>query len=243
MENLESADLMVVFIRFRELPDEQMQYIDKYLKSGKPVVAIRTSTHGFNYKRNKNSPYAKYDFQGEVKGWENGFGGRILGETWVDHHGKHGAEGTRALIDGIQQNAGNPILKGVKDIWCPTDVYAIKKLPPGCEALVYGQSTSGMTPESPVNLDKSIMPVAWTRTYTSETGKKGRVFTTTMGASIDLLNEDLRRLLVNACLWAVNLEGQIPEKSDVDFISKFNPTMFGFDQSKKGILPSAYELK
>ena len=243
LQKLESADLMFMLIRFRELPDEQMKYIDKYLKAGKPVVALRTSTHAFNYTRNKKGPYAKYDFQSVVKGWEDGFGRRILGETWVNHHGKHGEEGTRALIDGIQQNANNPVLNGVKDIWCATDVYSIRKLPSNCEVLVYGQSTSGMTAQSPVNLDKSIMPVAWTKTYTSATGKKARVFTTTMGAAIDLLNEDLRRLLVNASFWAVGLEKQIPEKADVNYISEFNPTMFGYDLFKKGSYPSKYELK
>lgn len=243
LEKLESADLMVIFIRFRELPDEQMKYIDKYLQSGKPVVAIRTSTHGFNYKRNLKSPYAKYDFRSTVKGWEDGFGKRILGETWVDHHGEHGDEGTRALIDGIQQNAGNPILKGVKDIWCPTDVYAVRKLPSNCETLVYGQSTKGMTAESPVNLEKSIMPVAWTNTYTSEKGNKGKVFVTTMGASIDLLSEDLRRLLVNACFWAVGMEKQIPDKADVSLLSEYKPTMFSTELFKKGMYPSKYEMK
>jgi type 1 glutamine amidotransferase len=243
LQQLESADLVVMLIRFRELPDEQMKYIDNYFKSGKPVVALRTATHGFNYKRNKNSPFAKYDFQSTAPGWEDGFGKKILGETWVSHHGKHGQEGTRGLIDGIQENAQNPVLNGVKDIWCATDVYTVRKLSSDCEVLVYGQSTSGMTPESPVNLNKSIMPVAWTKTYEIEKGKKGKVFTTTMGAAIDLLNEDLRRLLVNACFWAVGLENKIPKKADVGFVGEYVPTMFSTDLFKKGSYPSKYELK
>ncbi|MEP7258586.1 MAG: ThuA domain-containing protein, partial [Flavitalea sp.] len=167
----------------------------------------------------------------------------ILGETLINHHGKHGEEGTRALIDGIQQKAKNPILNGVQDIWCATDVYEVRKLPADCSVLVYGQSTNGMTAQSPVNLNKSIMPVAWTKTYTGAAGNKGRVFTTTMGAGIDLLSEDLRRLLVNATLWAVGLEKKIPEKADVDFISPYEPSMFSNDLFKKGVYPSAYDLK
>lgn len=243
LEQLETADLMVIFIRFRELPDAQMKYIDKYLKSGKPVVAIRTATHAFNYKRNKNSPFAHYDFQSKKKGWEDGFGKVILGETWVDHHGHHGHEGTRGLINGIAQNARHPILNGVKDIWCPTDVYTTRKLPDNTEVLVYGQSTKGMTADAPPNLDKSVMPVAWTRTYTSASGKKGRVFTSTMGASIDLLNEDLRRMMVNACYWATGLEDKTPEKADVDFVTPFTPTMFSPDLFRQGTYPSRFELK
>src|SRR6478735_3282384 len=51
LENLKSADLMIIFTRFRALPDRQMQYIDDYLKSGKPVIGIRTATHAFNFSK------------------------------------------------------------------------------------------------------------------------------------------------------------------------------------------------
>ena len=50
-----------------------------------------------------------------------------------------------------------------------------------------------MTPDSPPATDKEQMPVAWYRTYTSASGKSGRVFTTTHGASEDLLNDGFRR--------------------------------------------------
>jgi type 1 glutamine amidotransferase len=243
LEHLAKADLMFIFTRFRELPDAQMKYIDQYIQSGKPVVALRTATHAFMYKKNPKSIYAKYDFQSKVKGWENGFGKKILGETWIDHHGKHGSEGTRALIDGIQQNKHHSILNGVKDIWGPTDVYTIKQLPADAQVLLYGQSTSGMTASSPVNLNKSIMPVAWTRTYTSDSGKKGKVFATTMGAAIDLMNEDLRRLLVNACYWATGIGNKTPEKADVNYITEYKPAMFNMEGFKKGAFPSTYELK
>ena len=49
LENLKTADLMVIFTRFRALPEDQMQYIDDYLKSGKPVIGMRTATHAFNF--------------------------------------------------------------------------------------------------------------------------------------------------------------------------------------------------
>jgi type 1 glutamine amidotransferase len=111
------------------------------------------------------------------------------------------------------------------------------------KVLMYGQSTSGMTPESPVNLNKSIMPVAWTKLYKGAKGETGRVFTTTMGASIDFLNEDLRRLIVNACFWTLGMEKWIPIKANVDFISEYKPTMFGAAFFKKGIFPSNFELK
>lgn len=236
LASLESADLMVIFTRFRELPPDQMRYIDAYLKAGKPVVGLRTSTHAFHYAKNPGDPYAKYDFQSNAPGWEQGFGKIVLGETWVSHHGDHGKEGTRGLNN--EAAAANPILNGVADIWVPTDVYTVGPLE-DADVLVYGQSTSGMTADAPINKDKAALPVAWTRNYTIEGGKEGKAFTTTMGASIDLLNEDLRRLLVNACFWAV--DQPIPEKADVAFVSSYQPTMFGFDSFKKGKSPADYK--
>ena len=241
LEKLESADLMVIFTRFRELPDDQMMHIDKYLKSGKPVIGMRTATHAFYYEKNPGDKFAHYDWQSKKEGWVNGFGRKVLGETWVSHHGDHGKEGTRALINGIQQNAKHPILNGVKDIWTPTDVYTTTQLPPEAQVLLYGQPTSGMTPSAPVNLNKSIMPVAWTMTYEIEPGKKGRAFTSTIGAAIDLMNEDLRRMFINACYWA--LDAQVPEKADVNFVTPYKPTMFGFDGYIKGTFPSKYVIQ
>jgi len=243
LNNLDNADLMFMSLRFRELPDDQTKYIDNYLGSGKPVIGLRTSTHAFNYTRNKESKYARYDFKSTVEGWEDGFGRRILGETWVDHHGKHGKEGTRGLINGIEQNVKNPLLNGVKDIWCATDVYSVRELPANARILIFGQPTKGMTPDAPVNTDKSLMPVAWTRSYLSPSGKEGKVFATTMGASVDLVNEDLRRLLVNAVFWTLDMENKIPGKADVEFVGEYKPTMFGFDSYTRKIYPSYFEMK
>ncbi|MBK1440123.1 ThuA domain-containing protein [Parapedobacter sp. ISTM3] len=240
LANLESADLMVIFTRFRELPPDQMRHIDDYLKAGKPVVGLRTATHAFHYAKKPDDPFARYDFQSTVSGWEGGFGKLVLGETWISHHGDHGKEGTRGVVN--EENAASPILNGVQDIWGPTDVYTVGRLA-GADILMYGQSTSGMTADAPVNRDKPALPVAWTKRYKLPDGKSGKAFTTTMGASVDLLNEDLRRLLVNACFWAVGLENQIPEKADVAFVTPYQPTMFGFDSFIKGKRPADYRLQ
>ncbi|WKN29925.1 ThuA domain-containing protein [Porifericola rhodea] len=241
LEHLESADLMVLFTRFRELPDEQMKYIDAYTKAGKPIVAMRTSTHAFNYSRNKQSPYAKYSFNSKEEGWEGGYGKQVFGETWVAHHGHHGKEGTRGLINGLVQD--HPILKGVQDIWGPTDVYTIADLPEDAEVLLYGQSTKGMNDKAPLSYDKAVMPVAWTRNYTSASGKQARVFNTTMGAAVDLQSEDLRRMMVNACYWAMGMEADVPEESNVNIVGEYQPTMFGFGDHKTGVRPADYAME
>jgi len=235
MEQLESADLVIVLIRFRELPDEQSKYIEDYLMAGKPIIGLRTSTHAFAYQKNKNSRFAKWDWMSKVPGWEQGFGKRIFGETWINHHGVHGKEGTRALVDGVKQGANHPILRGVKDIWGPSDVYGIKELPAEAEVLVYGQSTAGMNDQAPLIWEKSVMPIAWTKPYQLEGGKLGMAFASTMGASLDFLSADLRRLVVNASFWLLGMGDAVRADLNVDVVGTYQPTPFGFDTFRKGM--------
>ena len=238
LHHLESADLMVLFTRFRELPDKDMKYVIDYTHSGKPIVALRTSTHAFRYTRNKNSPYAKYSF--DSKDFDGGYGRQVLGETWINHHGRHKIESTRGILNGTLQQ--HPILKGVRDIWGETDVYGIKNLTGDAQVLVYGQTLVGMNPLDPPNFEKSIMPVAWIKHYAGESGHS-RVFCTTMGASVDLKSEDLRRLIVNACYWGMGMEDEIVDRSDVNYVGEYKPTFYGVGEYIRGMKPSDFELK
>jgi hypothetical protein len=235
LEQLETADLLILLIRFRELPDQQAQHIEKYLLAGKPVIGLRTSTHAFAYQKNKSSKYAKWDWMSTVPGWEQGFGKRIFGETWIDHHGIHGQEGTRALVDGVKQRANHPVLRGVRDIWGPSDVYGIKSLPADAEVLVYGQSTAGMNDQAPLIWKKSIMPIAWTKPYELEGGKPGMAFASTMGASLDFQSADLRRLVLNASFWLLGMGDLVTAELNVDYVGIYQPTPFGFDTFRKGM--------
>ncbi len=242
LEALADADLVVMLWRFRELPDEQMKLFADYYLAGKPFVALRTSTHAFSYSRNKQSPYAKYSFRS--KEWPGGFGQQVLGETWINHHGHHGKESTRGVINAKVKN--HPILRGVSDIWGPSDVYGIRNFPEDATTLVYGQVLAGMKPSDPPLAgpkNDPMMPVAWIRHHKNEAGTANRVFTTTMGASVDLASAGLRRLVVNACYWAVGLPERIPSESKVDYVSTYEPTYFGFDKYTKGLKPSDFEMK
>lgn len=242
LEHLEQADLMVIFTRFRELPDSQMKYINEYIQAGKPVVGMRTATHAFRYQRNLNSPYAKYSFDSKVDGWFNGFGRRVFGETWISHHGVNHEEGTRGLINGALDLKNLAILRGVHDIFVQSGTYTSRQdLGGDAKILVWGQPTNGMTPESKINVDKSAMPVAWIRNYTSDEGNTGRAFATTMGTAVDLKNEGFRKLMVNACYWALGMESQITDQNDAKIIGEFEPTNFGDDKFKKDLEPSDFK--
>lgn len=238
LEALKTADLMFIFTRFRNLPDDQMKHIVEYLDAGKPIVGLRTATHAFNI--NGTSAYAKYTWTSKEKGWEGGFGRAILGETWINHHGHHGVQATLGLLN--KENEKHPILKGLKDgdVFGPTDVYGVRlPLPADSKPLVMGQVLTGMTKDSaPLAGSKNnpMMPVAWVKTYKSS--KVGRVFTTTMGSSQDLLSEGFRRLLVNAIYWSVGMEDSIDPASKVDIVGKYQPKPFRNDGYVKNVKPS-----
>lgn len=234
LDALRTADLMVLFARWLELPDEQMKEIIDYTNSGRPIVALRTSTHPFNYQKRKDSPYARYSYRS--KEFEGGYGRQVLGETWVSHYGVHQKESTRGLpAPGMEKHA---ILAGVKDIWGESDVYEITTLTGDSKPVLMGQVLAGMEPTSPPNPDKKLKPVAWIKTYTGDSGRPARVFTTTMGHATDFRNEGFRRLVVNGCYWALGMEKRISPASNVDFVGAYSPNPIGLRQHKTGLKPA-----
>lgn len=242
LEALDDADLMIIATRFRDLPDAQMEHIDRYLRSGRPVIGLRTATHAFNIPAERT--YHEYSWNAE----DGGFGGEILGETWVAHHGDHGNQSTRGVIAPDAED--HPIARGLTpgSVWGPTDVYAVRlPLPEGCEPIVLGQVLSGMEPGStPVESEKNdpMMPVAWTRAFPAGSDKPTRVFTTTMGAATDLTSEGTRRMLINAVYWALGMEDRIPtEGTDADIVGTYEPTPFGFGSFRKDVKPQAHAVE
>lgn len=239
MEAIDSADLVILALRFRNLPDDQMKHFVDYIESGKPVVGMRTSTHAFNIDGKSASSYKKYTWTNKDKDYEKGFGRQVLGETWVNHHGAHGKQATRGVPAEGQKD--HPILKGCEDIFGPTDVYTTTTLNGDAKPLVMGQVLEGMKPtDKPIDGPKNnpMMPVAWTKTYTGSAGKTSKVFCTTMGASQDLLADGTRRMIVNAAYWCLGMEDKIPAKNNVDIVGDWTPTKFGFGAYKKGVKPA-----
>jgi hypothetical protein len=256
LEALDSADLMIILTRFRALPDEQMKHINDYLMAGKPVIGLRTATHAFS---GLKGDYAKYNNgfagKGDDSVWQDGFGRLVLGEKWINHHGSHKAESTRGIF--APGAKGSPLLNGIKDgeIWGPTDVYGVRlPLPGDAKPILLGEVCHrpgpmvnddpfyGMKPtDEPIPGDKKndpMMPVAWTKSYQLPGGKPGKAFATTMGGATDLTNEALRRLLVNATYFLLDMP--VPDKANVEIVGEYKPSAFGFAGFKKGMKPEDY---
>ncbi|MCH2100312.1 MAG: ThuA domain-containing protein [Planctomycetes bacterium] len=240
-ELIANADLLVIQLRFRELPEAQMKPIVDYIEAGKPVIGIRTSTHAFHYKKNRKDRYAHWDFR--AQDWKDGFGRQILGETWISHHGNHGSQATRALPHPMQ--AHHPALRGVGPAFGPSDVYGVRELPGDATVLLEGQVVSGMSPDDPALEGKKnspMMPVAWVREILRDDGRPSqRVFTTTMGTADDWTDVDLRRLLLNASLWCLGEADVIPREGfPATLTENWHPTPFGFNGARTGYRPEDY---
>jgi oligogalacturonide lyase len=241
-EALDSADAIVMLVRFRHWPDEPMKhFVDAYLR-GVPIIGLRTSTHAFNFSGKDKSSHEKY----------NDFGKKVLGERWVNHWGKHKQEATRGIIEPSAKD--DPLLRGVADIFGDTDVYEAYP-PPDATILVRGQVLNGMKPtDKPADYKKKratdrqeqgindpMMAVAWKRLNKNDAGKENKILCTTMGSATDLQSEGLRRLIVNGVYWSVGLD--VPAKAEVTYVDPFKPTMYGFNGFKKGVKPADLAIK
>ena len=251
LEQLADADLMILFTRFRALPSEQMQHIENYLLAGKPLMAIRTATHAFNFKDTTHQfLHYGWNYKGEDKEWELGFGKLVLGETWYTHHGHHKHQSTRGMIaPGAEKH---PITNGIEDgaIWGPTDVYGIRTPMPNTQAIILGQTVNragaydendafyglkesdteiaSVNPatKTAYNPNDPMPPIAWLKNYQLPNGQAGTSFTTTIGSATDMVDEDVRRLMVNATYHLLDLE--VPTKANVDVVGTYNPSPYQF---------------
>jgi hypothetical protein len=142
-------------------------------------------------------------------------------------------------------------MRGVKDVFGGTDVY--EAFPPAdAKILIRGQVLKGMTPADEAadyrkkrSTDKAeqgvndpMMPVAWTREVKNAAGTTNKILCTTMGASSDLPNEGLRRLVINGVFWGLGME--VPANADVTYVDPYEPSFYGFNGFKKGQKPDDF---
>src|SRR5436190_1448702 len=84
------------------------KHIVDYHNASKPVIGLRTATHAIEIK-DRNKKFAQFTHNHRDAAYEKGFGRQVLGETWVNHHGSHGRQSTRAITAPGQEQ--NPILR------------------------------------------------------------------------------------------------------------------------------------
>lgn len=191
LEALAKADVAVFFLRWRRLPASQVELIRKYLNSGRPVVAFRTTSHAFNYP--KGHPMEVWnsfapDYLGAPPGWGNGH----------YHYGHKSSTDVRV----IPTAASDPILTGVDGTFHVRSwlYHVLPYPPPDAKQLLVGRAIDSEKKDAIEN------PVAWT--WKNKIGAK--VFMTTLGHPEDFQVEAFQRLVINGIHWAVGKP--IPKK-------------------------------
>ena len=207
LEALDTADLLVMFTRFRALPEGQLQHILRYIESGKPIVGLRTSTHAFLYPDGHPR-----------QALNDGFGRDVFGQKWITHHGSQSSTDV-----GPKPNYEHPILRGVGFFRARSWLYHVEPLNGEATILLEGtarNSNKNFRPEFPLE-----QPVAWTRQY-----KQSRVFFTTLGHPDDFAQASMRRLVINGIYWALGRE--VPARgADATVVGTYEPPPT-FDLSK-----------
>lgn len=188
LEALATADVAVIYLRFRSLPRPQLQCILDYAAAGKPLVGLRTSTHAFLYP--PGVPESK---------WNDDFGRLVFGQKWLRHHGHDSS----TLVSVALRD--HPITRGLPAEWfCRSWLYHVIPLEGDCVPLLLGAAVKGTQPDG--QRFGTPNPVAWTKTY-----RGGRVFFTTLGHPADFEQLPTRRLVLQGIFWAAGKETDIPD--------------------------------
>jgi type 1 glutamine amidotransferase len=197
LEALEQADVAVFFVRFLTLDDEQFGYIERYVKSGKPVVAFRTSTHAFRY----SADHPRFE-------WNDAFGRVVQGTDYLCH-----MKGT-TKCRLFNQAMSHPILTSVSnDPFTSAGSLYLTDLQPGCLPLVIGSGSGSERLVRDKFRTRHVQKneediVAWTW----EKNKYGaRIFATSFGHLGDFAVPQIMRIVVNGIHWAADVE--VPDAS------------------------------
>jgi uncharacterized protein len=211
MHLLRDADVAVFYMRWRSLPQDQLDEIIKYAESGKPMIGLRTTSHAFKYSGPPNDK------------WNTEFAERWFGQSWISHYGHNNS----TLARVVEEQADHPILRGVgREMWLNSWLYVqntdADKLTDDVTVLLEGDAVKGTEPGG--EKFGNVEPLAWTRELKPEGGQTQRTFYTSLGHPRDFEKEGPRRLLVNAIYWALGREDDIPAGgAKVDIIGEYNP--------------------
>lgn len=189
IEALADADLAIFFMRFLKLPDSEWKHLENYLKSGKPVMGMRTANHAFKYAKD----HPRYE-------WNDGFGRRVLGTPYIVH------QAGKTAIKITDKEAEHPVMSHViKREWDSPGTLYLAKLQPECQVLMKGSGTGRerllKKDFGEIQVKKfETAPVSWA--WKNEWG--GKSFFTSLGHPGDFAEEAFVRMSINAACWAVD---------------------------------------
>ncbi len=179
---LKDADVLVLSVRRQALPADQLGAIRKHLQAGKPLLAIRTSSHAFDARGKGPEGHAE---------WPK-FDPEVLGGNYKGHYGR----GIETKVTAAEGAAKHPVLKDVKLPFASGgSLYKAQPLVAEATALLHGAIPG-----------KDAEPVAWTHMY-----GKAKVFYTSLGHESDFKQPAFEKLMWNAMEWMRELPSDKPE--------------------------------
>jgi len=114
LEQLDACDVALFFTRRLQIDGEQLERIQKYVKAGRPIVGVRTASHGFQ-------KWLAMD--------KEVFGGS---------YGNHYKDGPLCAVKIVAQAKDHPILAGVKEYQSVGSLYRNPMNARDCEVLLTG---------------------------------------------------------------------------------------------------------
>ncbi|MEI8378640.1 MAG: PVC-type heme-binding CxxCH protein [Planctomycetota bacterium] len=176
---VEDADVLLISVRRRPIPADQLALIREFVAAGKPVVGIRTASHAFHLR----------DKQPEGLGVWPEIDKELIGGNYRGH--TDGA--TRGIIRPLP-DVKHPILTGIPaaEFLSGGTLYLNTPLDPKATELMRGRVEGNPQQE----------PVAWT--FQRQDG--GKTFYTSLGHKDDFEQPAFNRLLLNGIYWAAGLE-------------------------------------
>jgi hypothetical protein len=172
-------------MRRRFLPVTQMDHLERFVRSGKPLVAIRASTtpfaEGADSKRTGDGLVVWQDFDREILGCRH--------DTYEAEARKSGSE-----VWALPEARKSPVLRGLGELrfHSSSSIHRGNPLADDTTVLFRGRWSDAQPEE----------PVAWTRV--SNDG--GRIFYTSLGHPDDFKLDGFQTLLANAIHWALQAE-------------------------------------
>jgi type 1 glutamine amidotransferase len=179
IDAIRGADVLLVSVRRRVLPAEQLKFVRDHVAAGRGVVGIRTASHAF-------AVLGKGKVEAGRDVWPE-FDRDVLGGNYTGHYG-HDDKAKHQTLVSIIAAADHPILHGVeaKEFGSGGTLYKVSPLAATATPLFVGKAD-----------DHPAEPVAWTNA-----SGKSRVFYTSLGHKDDFENASFVRILDNAVHWA-----------------------------------------
>jgi len=177
---IRTADLLVVSARRRTPSTEMLALIRAHVAAGKPVVGIRTASHGFDAKPADadHAAWATFDVD-------------VLGGHYAGHYNNKPPTSPPTHVEVVREQREHFVLTGVPSAPFPvtSHLYKYPELGEASVPLLRGRIEGREVNE----------PVAWVNTAGDR-----RAFYTSLGNPEDFQIPAFRRLLLNGILWCLH---------------------------------------